>query len=80
MKLDLRSPQIFFENITVNAVDHNAGIFFGKNLQINWGTTIESNHSGFGAITGNHNHISFNTHLVLDDTIVDGPTIENNET
>lgn len=65
MKIHLRSPQIFFDDLTVNAVKNNAGVFIGKNVQQNWETTIISSNSGFGTILGDDNQISYNTHLVL---------------
>lgn len=65
MKIHLRSPQIVFDDPTVNAVKNNAGVFIGKNVQQNWETTISSNNSGFGTISGDDNQISYNTHLVL---------------
>ncbi|MDW4509728.1 hypothetical protein [Priestia megaterium] len=65
MKIDLSSPQIIFDDLTVNAVKNNAGVFIGKNVQQNWETTISSCNSGFGTIAGDDNQISYNTHLVL---------------
>ncbi|MFP7735145.1 hypothetical protein ACLHDF_17325 [Priestia aryabhattai] len=65
MKIDLSSPQIVFDDITVNAVKNNAGVFIGKNVQQNWETTINSSNSGFGTISGDDNQLSYNTHLVL---------------
>lgn len=64
MKINLRSPQIIFDDLTVNTVKNNAGVFIGKNTQKNWETTISSN-SGFGTISGDDNQLSYNTHLVL---------------
>ncbi len=65
MKINLRSPQIVFDDLTVNAVKNNAGVFIGKNVQQNWKTTISSSNSGFGTISGDDNQLSYNTHLVL---------------
>ncbi len=65
MKINLRSPQIIFDDLTVNTVKNNAGVFIGKNTQKNWETTISSCNSGFGTISGDDNQLSYNTHLVL---------------
>ncbi|KRE01916.1 MULTISPECIES: hypothetical protein [Priestia] len=65
MKINLRSPQIVFDDLTVNAVKNNAGVFIGKNVQQNWETTITRSNSGFGTISGDDNQLSYNTHLVL---------------
>jgi hypothetical protein len=65
MKINLSSPQIVFDDITVNAVKNNAGVFIGKNVQQNWETIINSSNSGFGTISGDDNQLSYNTHLVL---------------
>ncbi|NGY86254.1 hypothetical protein F6Y05_13215 [Bacillus megaterium] len=65
MKIDLRSPQIIFDDLTVNTVKNNAGVFIGKNMQKNWETTISGDNSGFGTISGDDNQLSYNTHLVL---------------
>lgn len=68
MKIDLGSPHILFENITVHGIENNSGVFIGRNYQFNWDTTITSSHSGFGVINGKNNHLSYNTHLVLRDS------------
>jgi hypothetical protein len=74
MKIDLSSPQIVFDEITVNAVEDNAGVFIGKNHQFNWKTTISSSNSGFGTVSGDDNQISYNTHLILrEDDLIDPP-------
>ena len=74
MKIDLSSPQIVFDDITVNAVKDNAGVFIGKNRQFNWKTTISSSNSGFGTISGDDNQISYNKHFILgEDDLVDSP-------
>lgn len=65
MKIDLSSPQIIFDDITVNTVKDNAGVFIGKNHQFHWETTISSSHSGFGTVSGNDNQIAYNKHLII---------------
>ncbi|MBM7703433.1 hypothetical protein [Metabacillus iocasae] len=69
MKINLRSPQILFEDMTVHVVEDNAGIFVGINHQFNWKTTINGSYSGFGIVCGNHNVLSSNKHLVLHDDV-----------
>ncbi|WP_163100485.1 hypothetical protein [Peribacillus alkalitolerans] len=65
MKVDLSSPQIFFDDITIIRVEDNAGVFIGRNHQFNWKTTISSSNSGFGTVSGNDNQICNNKHFIV---------------
>ena len=64
-KLNLQPPQIVFDHMTVSEIEDNAGIFIGRNVQFHWSTTLDHSRNGFGAVSGNDNKISGNTHLVL---------------
>lgn len=62
----LINAKILFDDLNVKALDRNAGIFFGKNVQSNWNTNLHNN-TGFGVVTGNSNEITSNSTLVLNE-------------
>lgn len=72
MRKRFASPHIVFQNINVNAIQDNSGIFVGTNEQNNWSTNVHSK-SGFGTVFGNRNHVSRNIHLFRDDDVIDTP-------
>ncbi|MGD6818063.1 hypothetical protein ACQCVE_13455 [Metabacillus sp. 113a] len=69
MRKNIHFPEILFHNLDVQEIANNAGIFIGRNRQIHWNTSLESHCSGFGTVSGNHNELSSNTHLVLNSPI-----------
>ncbi|WP_206197341.1 hypothetical protein [Peribacillus frigoritolerans] len=73
MRINHHSSEISFTDLNVHEVADNAGIFIGRNRQINWNTSIGSLHSGFGTVSGNNNEIANNTHLVLHDHLKKSP-------
>lgn len=73
MRLNLHSPKISFTDVHVHEIADNAGVFIGKNLQVNWTSSLDSHHAGFGKITGNDNEVFLNTHLVLHDHVKKSP-------
>ncbi|WP_338780751.1 hypothetical protein [Metabacillus sp. FJAT-52054] len=73
MRINLHSPEINFKDLNVHEIADNAGIFIGRNLQINWTSSLDSHHSGFGTISGNDNEIFHNSHLVLHDHLKKSP-------
>ncbi|MCM3705287.1 MULTISPECIES: hypothetical protein [Cytobacillus] len=67
MRRKPKSPKIIFNNLNVDLLENNSGIFMGKNRQFYWSSAGKT-HSGFGAIYGQENEISHNTHFVLKET------------
>lgn len=70
-----RSPHVFFDEINVNVIESNAGIFIGTNFQANWSTQSKANH-GLGSISGNSNKTFRNLNIVIDPDTIDSPRYE----
>jgi hypothetical protein len=66
------NPYVQFDNINVNAIDTNAGIFIGTNGQNNWSSNNNTK-SGFGSLFGKFNLVSKNINIVKDDDVIDTP-------
>ncbi|MRH44502.1 hypothetical protein GH741_17800 [Aquibacillus halophilus] len=67
------NPPISFDEINVNVIESNAGIFIGTNSQSFWRTFSKQNH-GLGTISGNHNQTSNNSNVVIDPDTTDSPS------
>jgi len=65
---------VCFNNLLVNAVTFNSGIFVGTNTQLDWHTN-NNNKFGFGTITGTGNIISRAVNIFNDNDILDTPII-----
>jgi hypothetical protein len=68
---------VTFNNILVNSLNTNAGIFVGTNSQSNW-SSGSNNKSGFGSVLGTRNVISRSVNIFMDNDIIDTPIITNN--
>lgn len=68
---------VTFNNIVVNSLNTNAGIFVGTNSQSNWNSGSNSK-SGFGSVLGTRNVITRSVNIFMDNDIIDTPIITNN--
>ena len=65
---------VCFNNILVNLVNTNAGIFVGTNSQGNWRSGSNSK-VGFGSVMGSGNVVSRAVNIFLDNDVIDTPII-----
>lgn len=65
---------VCFNNILVNIINTNAGIFVGTNSQSNW-RSGNSSKAGFGSVLGAGNVISRAVNIFNDNDVVDTPII-----
>lgn len=69
------NPYVYLDDINVNVIQSNSGIFIGTNYQSYWSTQSKSNH-GLGSISGNGNKTFRNVNIVIDPDIVDSPAYQ----
>lgn len=67
-----QNNMVSFNNILVNAIYHNSGIFVGTNSQGNWNSS-NNNKSGFGSILGTRNIVSHAVNIFMDNDVIDTP-------
>ncbi|HYE82921.1 MAG TPA: hypothetical protein VEG39_12250 [Clostridia bacterium] len=72
-----QNNMVCFNNILVNSVNNNSGIFAGTNYQGDWKSS-SNNKSGFGSVLGARNIISRAVNIFMDNDVVDTPVITNN--
>ncbi|KUO77621.1 MAG: hypothetical protein APF77_19910 [Clostridia bacterium BRH_c25] len=65
---------VSFNNILVNAINNNSGIFVGTNSQGNWNSN-SNNKSGFGSVFGARNVVSRAVNIFMDNDLIDTPII-----
>ncbi len=70
---------VTFNNILVNSINRNSGIFVGTNSQSNWNSN-NNNKSGFGSVIGPRNVVSRAVNIFMDNDLIDTPIITNNYT
>ncbi|MBB6453129.1 hypothetical protein HNQ94_001577 [Salirhabdus euzebyi] len=70
-----KNPSISFDEINVNVIESNAGIFIGNNNQSLWRMFSKQNH-GLGSISGNNNTTHHNKNIVIDPDTVDSPSYQ----
>jgi hypothetical protein len=58
-----KPAKIQFDELSINQLSNNSGIFMGKNTQMYWSTGVRSC-SGFGTLAGKNNQAFQNIHLV----------------
>lgn len=68
---------VTFNNILVNTVGTNSGIFVGTNSQSSW-NSHSNNKSGFGSVFGARNVVSRALNIFMDNDLIDTPIITNN--
>jgi hypothetical protein len=68
------SSAIIFNNILVNAIDTNSGIFVGTNNQWYWNTGEKIN-EGFGTVRGKENLFCYTLSIVIDPDLIDSPMV-----
>ncbi|MFC4321278.1 hypothetical protein [Litchfieldia salsa] len=73
---DIKNPYVTLQDINVNVIQTNAGIFIGTNRQSYWSTHSKANH-GLGSISGNGNKTFRNVNIVIDPDTIDSPSTIN---
>lgn len=72
-----QNNMVTFNNILVNSVYTNSGIFVGTNSQVNWNSN-NNNKSGFGSVLGARNVVSHAVNIFMDNDLIDTPIITTN--
>lgn len=68
---------VTFNNILVNSINANSGIFVGTNAQNNWNSNNNIK-NGFGMVLGTRNVISHAFNVFMDNDFIDTPIITSN--
>ena len=68
---------VTFNNILINTLHTNAGVFAGTNSQSHWNSN-SNNKSGFGTVTGTGNVVSRAVNIFMDNDLIDTPIITSN--
>ncbi|MHB1391493.1 MAG: hypothetical protein ACYCYE_00145 [Clostridia bacterium] len=73
-----QNNMVTFNNILVNSVCTNSGIFVGTNSQVNWNSN-NNNKSGFGSVLGARNVVSRAVNIFMDNDFIDTPIFNGTE-
>jgi hypothetical protein len=65
-----RNVVVQFDNIVVNAMETNAGVFVGTNVQYGWSSHNKTNASMTG-ISGESNEVVGNVNIIYDNDFID---------
>lgn len=63
---------VHFDNIMVNTIGTNAGIFVGTNVQYGWSSHNKTNAS-ISSVTGDRNEFRDNLNVIYDNDVIDNP-------